>query len=95
MNPKGHNIETDVTVLCVLQDRGEPVLVGKPADFVVTVLDVQDTPPMFVNLPYNTEIKETATVVCVHGEAGFYLVKLCRLFSFVCICSFVCLFGSF
>ncbi|XP_070186164.1 cadherin-23-like isoform X3 [Littorina saxatilis] len=45
-----------------VKDRGEPVLVGKPADFVVTVLDVQDTPPMFVNLPYNTEIKETATV---------------------------------
>ena len=47
-----------------MQDKGEPVaLEGKPADFMVTVLDVQDTPPMFVNLPYNTEIKETDTVV--------------------------------
>ncbi|KAL8591925.1 hypothetical protein ACOMHN_039978 [Nucella lapillus] len=46
-----------------VKDKGEPVaLEGNPTDFVVTVLDVQDTPPMFVNLPFNTDIKETETV---------------------------------
>ncbi|XP_076454243.1 cadherin-23-like isoform X3 [Babylonia areolata] len=46
-----------------VKDKGEPVaLEGDPADFVVTVLDVQDTPPMFVNLPYSTEINEDGAV---------------------------------
>ena len=57
------------TYIHYLQDKGEPEsLVGTPADFVVTVLDVQDTPPMFVNLPYTTEIMETETVVRVTSE---------------------------
>ncbi|ESO87057.1 hypothetical protein LOTGIDRAFT_154544 [Lottia gigantea] len=37
-------------------------LEGIPVDFVVTVLDVQDTPPYFVNLPYNVEVEEDVAV---------------------------------
>ncbi|XP_046351403.2 cadherin-23-like isoform X2 [Haliotis rufescens] len=37
-------------------------LEGEPADFVVTVLDVQDTPPYFINLPYSAEVDENVTV---------------------------------
>jgi hypothetical protein len=48
---------------CELQDMGTPSLVGQPADFVVTVYDVQDTPPVFFNLPYNAALKETDAVV--------------------------------
>ncbi|XP_067673633.1 cadherin-23-like isoform X2 [Haliotis asinina] len=40
-------------------------LEGEPADFVVTVLDVQDTKPYFINLPYSgedTKVDENVTV---------------------------------
>lgn len=33
------------------------------ADFVVTVLDVQDTPPSFFNLPYSIAVQEDKAVV--------------------------------
>ncbi|XP_025085481.1 cadherin-23-like [Pomacea canaliculata] len=32
-----------------------------PADFFVTVLDVQDTPPIFINLPYAQRVFENIT----------------------------------
>lgn len=35
------------------------------ADFVVTVLDVQDTPPAFFNLPYSVVVGEDKAVVCL------------------------------
>lgn len=35
---------------------------SKKADFVVTVLDIQDTPPYFVNLPYSKQIPENISV---------------------------------
>lgn len=34
-----------------------------PADFFVTVLDVQDTPPIFINLPYAQRVFENITAV--------------------------------
>jgi hypothetical protein len=34
------------------------------ADFVVTVTDIQDTPPSFFNLVYSVSLKENVTVVC-------------------------------
>ncbi|XP_050394981.1 cadherin-23 isoform X6 [Patella vulgata] len=37
-------------------------LEAEPADFVVTVLDVQDTPPYFVNLPYSAEVNESVSI---------------------------------
>lgn len=58
-----------------VKDMGEPVaLTGKPADFVVTVVDVQDTPPIFLNLPYNAVLQETdaigTSVLRVLGRDG-------------------------
>ncbi|XP_035824585.1 cadherin-23 [Aplysia californica] len=52
-------------------------LKAEPAGFVVYVLDVQDSPPTFVNLPYSTEIDEDKAkgasvqqVVAVDGDSG-------------------------
>lgn len=33
------------------------------ADFVVTVTDIQDTPPAFFNLPYSVSVKENISLV--------------------------------
>ncbi|CAL1529751.1 unnamed protein product, partial [Lymnaea stagnalis] len=52
-------------------------LKADPASFVVYVLDVQDTAPIFVNLPYSEQTYENATVgksilkvVAVDGDKG-------------------------
>ena len=42
---------------------GQPRLAGDPVDFMVEILDVQDTPPVFYRLPYSADVSETDAVV--------------------------------
>ena len=62
------------------QDGGEdnPGNQADPARFVVIVIDVQDSPPKFVNLPYSTEIDEDTGVV-----SRFYLEYMYSCIVFV------------
>ena len=50
---------------CACNNVTEPNVVceGEPATFIVTVRDVQDTPPYFERLPYIAEVRENASVV--------------------------------
>ena len=50
---------------CACNNVTEPNVVceGEPATFIVTVRDVQDTPPYFEQLPYIAEVQENASVV--------------------------------
>ncbi len=47
---------------CFVKDNGIPIL-NSTTDLVINVLDVADTPPEFLNLPYVTTVYENATVV--------------------------------
>ena len=67
------------------QDGGEdnPGNQADPARFVVIVIDVQDSPPKFVNLPYSTEIDEDTGVVSrFYLELFFFLYCFCQLSGF-------------
>ena len=44
------------------QDR-EGLVCERPATLVLTVQDVQDTPPAFFNQPYTVSVNENVTVV--------------------------------
>ncbi|XP_061191819.1 cadherin EGF LAG seven-pass G-type receptor 2-like [Saccostrea echinata] len=60
----------------IAKDGGNPSLTST-ADLLITILDVQDTPPIFQGLPYMTTIKENHSVgttifrvLAVDGDTG-------------------------
>ena len=62
--------------MIIFQDNGDPQKLNSTTDLIINVLDVQDTPPSFINLPYMADVYENATIVSIISGSTLIIITI-------------------